>query len=1286
MSVLQRELFRNIQKNRIKKQRFFVLLAVLSVLIFTGVVWELRIEGISMTDDVRCDTEAHRHLPACYDHRLICGLQEDQQEDQEHTHTADCYEEVLICGQQEHTHSMSCYVDEAGPEETDIGAGKNQEVSEPAAVTAEGSTDTGGEAESTEGSTDTGGEAESAEGSTDTGGEAESAEGSADTGGEAETTEGSAGTGGEAETAEGSADTGGEVETAEGSTDTGGETPESDLSEEDMAWFFEELSERLGIPAEELAAMTEDELQTLYEQWLADNGYESASSFALPPAEKQTFMVVTSLGERPADRIHEWLPGIGLMQDPERDDISTGYLVNSETNPYILHEGDTITVCVYGDPDARNGSNKYYIWNFSEEQAVVKVSNGADTTVDGYRRQEATLTAVGVGTSTIYYSEYSPALKFYVKVVPSVDDKGQPTKYDHADIEVLDGGTYWIEESSVMENGDVIKIRTTYQTYIVGVNQCRVYDADDTVIATFYPEDYQENGAPGETQYELTSKYVCMNLWSKHFEQGKAEKAEFDTRILLRPLTREYFRNDVSEGGEQPISGESDLYVPNAIFSPSHLNITSVIDANNKCPNHSGLDFTVQDKLNVYFTIPPAAVEFRVDKVLLGDTLTAGQFEFELVDAWGMVVATAKNQADGSIVFPKQYFLVDKTYTYTIREKIPDAAMTLPDGRQYYNGYVYDTSQKTVSVEVELSADHKSLIPKGQSYVEPFQNEKYTLPTGSVYGELKVSKTWSAGDHSADSIRFTLQQSVSGTTVPFSYGGSSEFVLSQSNNWTMTFQNVEVMRDGQRVTYSATENPVPEGYTPVYSVSPDGMSITIQNKRTGTPISLSVKKDWRDENNNVMASPPQDSVTVLLRRQSHEIEVPVTVRVEDSQGNQKTLEFLSDQPKAYLGSSFTFTLTLEDQANTGNKRNEKVKSATNCSCVMSGSSGRTTTFVVSDIRENAEIVIQCDEALKQGFSEGSGYFVHETFGADTIPEGWTVRRGNATTTLERASGVGYAAAGSLAVRNRTTFWNGINHVYSGLATGQEYSFTAYLSYQDSGMASPAAFDMGLYYKAGGGDVFTNLVSATAKNGGEWVRLSCPKFVVPASEVTRTFYFQTEETGGTFHDFYLDDFIVAPYGIETELDRSDGAVLRANATYQYSLVNKDIPADVQKKATTWLPDTTGSKEWSKTLALKQADGWMVTLEQSDLDEATHKEYRYYVLESPIPGYTVSYSGDMVAFNTTSTPITVTNRLISYRLPATGGVGARNVRFLGLITLTGSCLAGAYIKKRKRRSSA
>ena len=264
MSVLQRELFRNIQKNRIKKQRFFVLLAVLSVLIFTGVVWELRIEGISMTDDVRCDTEAHRHLLACYDHRLICGLQEDQ----EHTHTADCYEEVLICGQQEHTHSMSCYVDEAGPGETDIGAVKNQEVSEPAA-----------------------------------------------------------------ETAEGSADTAGEAETAEGSAGTDGETPESDLSEEDMAWFFEELSERLGIPAEELAAMTEDELQTLYEQWLADNGYESASSFALPPAEKQTFMVVTSLGERPADRIHEWLPGIGLMQDPERDDISTGYLVNSETNP-----------------------------------------------------------------------------------------------------------------------------------------------------------------------------------------------------------------------------------------------------------------------------------------------------------------------------------------------------------------------------------------------------------------------------------------------------------------------------------------------------------------------------------------------------------------------------------------------------------------------------------------------------------------------------------------------------------------------------------------------------------------------------------------------------------------------------------------------------------------------------------------------------------------------------------------------------------------------------------------
>ena len=79
-------------------------------------------------------------------------------------------------------------------------------------------------------------------------------------------------------------------------------------------------------------------------------------------------------------------------------------------------------------------------------------------------------------------------------------------------------------------------------------------------------------------------------------------------------------------------------------------------------------------------------------KVLSGSTLTEGQFSFELLDADGNVLQTAKNAADGSVTFDElTYGAADagKTYVYHVRE--------VNDGQV---NVTYDSAVRSFSVAV----------------------------------------------------------------------------------------------------------------------------------------------------------------------------------------------------------------------------------------------------------------------------------------------------------------------------------------------------------------------------------------------------------------------------------------------------------------------------------------------------------------------------------------------------------------------------------------------------------
>ena len=65
----------------------------------------------------------------------------------------------------------------------------------------------------------------------------------------------------------------------------------------------------------------------------------------------------------------------------------------------------------------------------------------------------------------------------------------------------------------------------------------------------------------------------------------------------------------------------------------------------------------------------PAVAEIVFTKALSGRELKAGEFKFDLVDAWGNVVETVSNDAKGIIKFSPIVYKQAGTYKYTVREQ-----------------------------------------------------------------------------------------------------------------------------------------------------------------------------------------------------------------------------------------------------------------------------------------------------------------------------------------------------------------------------------------------------------------------------------------------------------------------------------------------------------------------------------------------------------------------------------------------------------------------------------------
>ena len=145
----------------------------------------------------------------------------------------------------------------------------------------------------------------------------------------------------------------------------------------------------------------------------------------------------------------------------------------------------------------------------------------------------------------------------------------------------------------------------------------------------------------------------------------------------------------------------------------------------------------------------------------------------------------------------------------------------------------------------------------GYTQANPVINENATTLTNIHTPEttsLTVTKVWD-DDNDRDGLR---PESV---TVTLHADGKAvkTAVLSASNNWTASADDLPVYQNGQAIQYAWTEQAVP-GYTPAIAVN--GPATVITNTHTPENVTMTVKKIWQDENDHDGLRP--ESLTVTL--------------------------------------------------------------------------------------------------------------------------------------------------------------------------------------------------------------------------------------------------------------------------------------------------------------------------------------------------------------------------------------------------------------------------------------
>ena len=282
-----------------------------------------------------------------------------------------------------------------------------------------------------------------------------------------------------------------------------------------------------------------------------------------------------------------------------------------------------------------------------------------------------------------------------------------------------------------------------------------------------------------------------------------------------------------------------------------------------------------------------AKVTLNLKKAFEGGELKGDDFEFVAKDANDQVVATAKNQKNGSITFDN--ITVDKagTFKYTITEtKGTDKTITYSD--------------KTITATVVVVEKDNALVVEqatysdGQTGTDTFTNKKEAPKTESVKATLQVNKLLKEGETSLpltdDQFEFVLKE-----------GNNTLETAKNKANGTVTFKDLSYSEEGTH-TYTITEN---KGTDASINYSTQSITATVDVKKANDKLVATVTYSGGDA----------EKGDTFTNTKTPPTPVPPTVKPTTAQFKAKKVLAINGSSDRTLKAN-EFTFLLKDQAGT----------------------------------------------------------------------------------------------------------------------------------------------------------------------------------------------------------------------------------------------------------------------------------------------------------------------------------------------------------------------------------
>ena len=165
--------------------------------------------------------------------------------------------------------------------------------------------------------------------------------------------------------------------------------------------------------------------------------------------------------------------------------------------------------------------------------------------------------------------------------------------------------------------------------------------------------------------------------------------------------------------------------------------------------------------------------------------------------------------------------------------------------------------------EVSVPADYTKTVSTNEAKTEYVITNTHVTETT----EATVKKVWNdSNDQDGKRPAKLTVNLMNGNTVV------STVTLSEENGWEATVSNLPKKENGTVISYSWSEESMPEGYSLEGSVT-SGTVTTLTNKYAPEETSVSVRKVWTDSDNQDGIRP--DSITVQLKADGKESGEPV---------------------------------------------------------------------------------------------------------------------------------------------------------------------------------------------------------------------------------------------------------------------------------------------------------------------------------------------------------------------------------------------------------------------------